>query len=326
MECAFFGDDAYVAYADTGAAWVAVGPPIGPPDALAAVASRFVERARGQGRRACFFSVDMSFCDEVGLHALGLGEEPRWDVPAFAESVRAHRGLHEQIRRSRAKGVVARTLKPEELAEGQSTRVAVEGLIAQWLASRRLAPMGFLVAVEPFTFPEERLYVVGERGGRLVSFLAAVPIYATRSFFIEDLLRTREAPNGTAELMLEHAFRVLASRGIEMVTLGLAPLSGDNVSPILKGISSLTRRLYSFQGVREFKARMHPSHWHPQWLGFPRRSLGALAIWDSLSAFAPGGFLRFGAQTLFRARRAGALPMTTQEQPPKKKGPIGPRR
>lgn len=307
MRYVFLGEDACIAYVDTGGAWVAAGPPICAEEAAPAAARDFLEEARRAGRRGCFFSVDRSFCQSTGLSALSIGEEPLWDVAAWPGLVRAHRGLREQIRRARAKGVVTRVPAPEELATGHETRAAAETLIAEWLASRPLAPMGFLVAVEPFRFSEERLYILAMREGRLVAFLAAVPVYAERGFFVEHLLRARDAPNGTAEILLDHAFRELAARGAEVATLGLAPLSGDEVSPVLKCISRLSRSLYSFEGVHSFKARLHPSRWRSQWLGHPSTTGATIAVMDSLAAFAPGGFVRFGLRTLRKHRFASGF-------------------
>ncbi|MDX2169392.1 MAG: hypothetical protein SF182_20140, partial [Deltaproteobacteria bacterium] len=42
----FDGDDAFVAYVDTGSAWVAGGAPVAPPQRLAAVADAFARAAR----------------------------------------------------------------------------------------------------------------------------------------------------------------------------------------------------------------------------------------------------------------------------------------
>ena len=307
MQYVFFGAEACVAFVDTGAAWVAAGAPICPDDAASTTARSFVEEARRAGRRACFFSVDRAFCDEAGLSALAIGEEPVWDVAAWPSLLRARRGLREQIRRARAKGIETRAPTAEELAPGQETRAATEQLIAEWLASRPLAPMGFLVAVEPFEFSEERIYVVATRAGRLVAFLVAVPMYAERGFFVEHLLRAQDAPNGTAEIVLDHAFRAFAARGAEVATLGLAPLSGDDVSPVLKIICRLSKPLYSFEGVRSFKARLHPARWRSQWLAHPRGTRATVAIVDALAAFATGGFLRFGLRTLRKQRRVASL-------------------
>src|SRR5262245_1196965 len=54
----FDGDDACVAYVDTGKAWVAAGAPIAAHDALGEVAARFVAAARQARRRVCFFATE----------------------------------------------------------------------------------------------------------------------------------------------------------------------------------------------------------------------------------------------------------------------------
>src|SRR5690606_21833983 len=109
----------------------------------------------------------------------------------------------EQLRRARAKGVAVRALAPEELAPAHATRVELEALIARWLASRTIAPMGFLVQVDPFTFPERRRLFVAEAAGRIVGFLGVIPIYGRGGWFFEDFLRDPAAPNGTIELLVD---------------------------------------------------------------------------------------------------------------------------
>ena len=74
--------------------------------------------------------------------------------------------------------------------------------------------MGFLVQIDPFTFPEERRYFVAERDGRVVAFLGIIPIYARRGWFFEDFLRDPEAPNGTVELLVDAGMRAAAADAI----------------------------------------------------------------------------------------------------------------
>jgi hypothetical protein len=214
--------------------------------------------------------------------------------------------LREQLRRARAKGVQLRILGREEVAPGHATRNDLEALISRWLESRPLATMGFLVDVRPFDFPDERLYLVASYRGKLVGFLAAIPIYARHGFFIEDLLRTREAPNGTAEFLVDAAFRELSRRGMRMATLGLAPLAGD-VNGVLKFVRRIAKPFYNFDGVRAFKGRLKPTRWVPQHLAFPRRSSPAISVVDALRAFATGGFIQFGVETLGKQRRLVVL-------------------
>jgi phosphatidylglycerol lysyltransferase len=57
--------------------------------------------------------------------------------------------------------------------------------------------------------------------------VSAVPVYARRAWLVEDLLRLPGSPNGTAEALIDAVMREAAGRGAVMVTLGLAPLSGE---------------------------------------------------------------------------------------------------
>jgi phosphatidylglycerol lysyltransferase len=295
----FDGDDACVAYASTAGAWVVGGAPIAPPGRAAEVAARFCAEARRRGRRACFFATEHRFADAVAMRSMRVGEQPVWDPCAWEATLRSSKSLREQLRRARAKGVAVRRLGPEEVARQDApVRRAVEALIARWLGTRAMAPMGFLVDVQPFDFPEERRYFVAERDGRVLGFLAAVPVYARNGWFLEDLLRDAAAPNGTAESLVDAAMRSFAADGSTYATLGLAPLAGVT-TPWLRAARSLSTLLYDFDGVHAFKARLRPGAWEPIHLTYPGRS-GNVALYDVLAAFARGSFARFGLRTLLR--------------------------
>src|SRR5512143_1689335 len=101
----FDGDDACVAYVDTGGAWVAAGAPVAAHDALGAVAGRFLDAARAAGRRACFFAAEERLGGAAPLRSVRIGEQPVWDPSHWDQVVARHRSLREQLRRARAKGV-----------------------------------------------------------------------------------------------------------------------------------------------------------------------------------------------------------------------------
>jgi len=291
--------EACVGYVDTGRAWVAAGPPIAAPERLAEVSARFAAAARAAGRRACLFGTEERFREAASWPALRIGEQPLWQPGDWDEVLRGRRSLREQLRRARAKGVAVRALRPEELAPGHETRRQLEGLIARWLASHTIAPMGFLVQVDLFTFPERRRLFVAELAGRVVGVLGVIPIYARGGWFFEDFLRDPTAPNGTIELLVDAGMRAAAAEGVSVVTLGLAPLAGD-VGPWLRSARQLGRALYDFEGLRAFKAKLEPRSWSPIFLSYPPGKSSVLAVVDTLTAFARGGLLRFGLRTMLR--------------------------
>jgi phosphatidylglycerol lysyltransferase len=291
------GDGACIAYVETMGAWVVAGAPIANADAYPAVVARFLAKARAAGRRVGFFAVEGRFLEKTGLASIRIGEQPTWDPRAWAETIQGAKSLREQLRRARAKGVAVRRVPAAEIADAESPeRRAIEALIARWLGSRGMAPMGFLVDVQPFAFADERRYFLAEQAGRVVAFLAAVPVYARSGWLLEDLLRDPAAPNGTAELVVDTAMRALAEEGSAYVTMGLAPLAGAR--GWLRVAREWSRALYDFEGVRAFKAKLRPHAWEPIYLAYAPGTPPNAALFDALAAFARGSFARFGAETL----------------------------
>lgn len=295
----FDDEDACVAYVETGGAWVVAGAPICAMSRLPEVSARFTAAALAAGRRVAFFAAERRMVEGAALDGFYVGEQPVWDATRWQDTVAATRSLREQLRRAHNKGVVVRRVDAGELEAGAPLRVAIEALIERWRHDKPMAPMGFLVDVQPFDFAAERRYFVAEREGAVVGFLAAVPIYARRGWLLEDFLRDPRAPNGTAEALIDAAMRALAAEGSRYVTLGLAPLSGP-----VKGWLRLARRLssplYDFAGLRAFKAKLRPHAWEPIYLAHPRGSSSHVALVDALAAFARGSFVRFGGATLLR--------------------------
>lgn len=301
----FEGDDAFVAYVDTGGAWVAGGAPVAPEARLAEVAAQFCMAAREAGRRPSFFGCEQRFATAMATsaHTLQVGVQPVWAPAQWSETLASAgaASLRYQLKRARGKGVSIRRVTAAEVADPAGPlRAAIEALGAEWLASRRMAPMGFLVALEPIAFGSERVMLVAERaGGEIVGFLSAAPVYARRRLFVEHLLRARTAPNGTNELLFDAVTRVALERGDAAVTLGLAPLAGS-ITPVLRLARALSRPLYDFRGLHSFKRKLRPDSWEPVFLVTPRSR--ALGLFDGLVAFAGGDLIGFVVATLARRR------------------------
>jgi phosphatidylglycerol lysyltransferase len=296
----FDGDDAVVAYVETKRAWIAAGAPLCAEENLAAVGEAFVAAARATGRRACFFSTEERFTSKVRFVSLLIGEEAVWDPAAWPDSVRGSRSLREQLRRARAKGVRVRGVPGDELtAPGSPIRAAAMALVERWLKTRELAPMGFLVQIQPLVLlPEHRLFVA-ERDGELVALISGAPICARQGWLLQNLIRSPDAPNGTIELLVDHAMRTAILEAPRLVTLGLAPLAGQ-VPRALRMARTIAGGFYDFKGLRAFKAKLRPTHWSPLYLSYPSEVGAPRAISDVLGAFARGGLLRFGLRTLLR--------------------------
>ncbi|HEY3819856.1 MAG TPA: DUF2156 domain-containing protein [Polyangiaceae bacterium] len=293
------GTGACVAYVDTSGAWVAACSPLidASPDSylteLPRAALRFVAAARERGRRACFFGCEGPAVE--GLSRVLIGQQPLFHPREWLRGL--SRRLREQLRRARAKGLVVRVVPQAEVADGSPLRLEVERLARDWLHARHIEPMGFLVALEPFQCPSRHRYYVAELAGRAVGFLSAVPIGQRRAWLVEDMVRSRRAPNGTTESLLVAMMRDVEES--EYVTLGLTPLAGAVAWP-LRFARWVSRPLFDFQGLRAFRERLRPQQWQPVWLVYPSRGSPVFSLVDSLRAFARGSLVGFAARSFVR--------------------------
>lgn len=295
----FHGDDACVAYVQTRRAWIVAGAPIAAPEAIATVTRAFVAAARAAGKRCCFVATEdrlREACAE--LRSVRIGEQPVWIPQKWPETLRAHKSLREQLRRARAKGVRVREVTSAELEAGP-VHDAIRAVADRWLASRDMAPMDFLLRVDPFTFPAHRRCFVAEHDGRIVGFAGTIPVPARNGWFLEDLVREPDAPNGTSEALVDAVLQWAASEQCEWLTLGTSPLAGE-----MRGVLRLARKgsgfLYDFAGLHAFKGKLGPDHWSPIHVSYPATQGMLVSLADVLAAFAGGGLVRFAARSLAR--------------------------
>ena len=288
------GTGAIVPYMRSGRSWIAIGTPLVEAGSRRDAVHRFTAAAQAAGHRAVFFGVEdlepFAGCRTLRIGLQSVLQPSEWD------HVLKHSRLREQLRRARAKGVVVRPIAADELQD-ERLRAEIERLRTEWLGSRAMEPLGFLVAVEPFHAPLEHLYFLAERQGRPVQFLSAVPIYGRSGWLMEDMLRGAEAPNGTTELVIDALMRTLRGDP-HWVTPGLTPLTGP--TPWwMRATRFVTVPLYDFSGLQKFRARLRPSRWDPVWLAWDRGPAVSVLL-DVLRAFANDRMLRFAGRSLLR--------------------------
>jgi phosphatidylglycerol lysyltransferase len=291
----WFTKDGYVAYAECGGAWVCAGAPIADTERLSQVANAFVDAAAAQGKRASFFAVEQRFLNATGMSSFLLGEQPVYDPGTWTAHLRRAPSLREQLRRARAKGVHVTTGVPSGDSH-ELTRVH-----EAWLSRHPLPSMGFLTGLDPFSAQRPRRYFVARSNTEsILGFATLSPVYARQGWLFEHLVRAPNAPNGTVELLIDCAMRILAEEGVSWATLGLAPLAGDVARP-LRWVRRWAEPFYNFEGLRAFKAKLGPIRWDPVYLAYPRTNNGLTALCDGLTAFARGRPIGFATRSLSKS-------------------------
>ena len=303
--------DAVVGYVESGGYRVVAAAPICSAERLVAVVAEFEGDARRHGLRTCYFAANerlaRTLAERGPLDRILLGAQPMWNPAAWPEILAGKASLRAQLSRARNKGVeVARW--PVEQARAHPE---LQRCLREWLATRGLPSLHFLVEPDTLETLEGRRVYVAERKGHAVGFLVASPIPKRKGWQIEQIIRGKQAPNGTAELMLDAAFRDLAEEGAELVSLGLSPLSKragivqENqpfwIKLMLGWMRAHGRRFYNFDGLDAFKAKFLPESWEPVWAITGERRINPRTLWAITGAFADGSPVVMVAKALARA-------------------------
>lgn len=304
-------DDAVVGYVRSGRVLVVAGAPVCSLDRIENVAAEFEEHARAAGDRVCYFGagerLETIYRKDRTHSIVGLGAQPSWDPSTWPAMIARKASVRAQLNRARNKGVTVSLWSSERASRAPALRNCLE----EWLATRRLPTLHFLVEPETLDRLADRRVFVAERDGGAVGFLVASPVPARNGWLIEQIIRGRGAPNGTSELLIDSAMRSLAESGASYVTLGLAPLSRHSSydrlpSPLwlraaLRWIRAHGRRFYNFEGLDAFKSKFEPQAWEEITAIAYGERFPPGALYAIVAAFGASSPLAFVARALLKA-------------------------
>lgn len=303
--------DAVVGYVRHNRTLVVAGAPVCELSRLASVAGEFGGYAHSRGCTVCYFGagarLESQYAASRNWSRVLLGAQPSWDPHHWRDALARRGSVRAQFNRARNKGVVVR----EWSASDAENHPALRRCLAQWLATRHLPPLHFLVEPETLSKLDDRRVFVAERGDReVVAFTVLSPVPARNGWLVEQIVRGLRAPNGTAELLIDTAMRAVGDAGSSYATLGLSPLSeraGVTLDQpfwlrvVLRWVRSHGARFYNFAGLDAFKAKFNPEKWEPIYAiaegeRFPPGALYAIA-----GAFSGGTPIRLVLVALMRA-------------------------
>jgi phosphatidylglycerol lysyltransferase len=292
-----------IGYVRHGGYRVCVGAPLCRKEELAQVSREFQRQAASQKEKVVFFGVSERFFqspETESFDALKFAEQPLWDPRNWSSCKRRNQKLRNRLRRSRRDGV-----RTEVLSRSQLDRGEVEGLTRHWQDLHQLPPMKFMVQIELFGHGAERMYLAARRGERLVGMAVAVPIYGLEGWLLEDLITDRS--RGVGEALIDAFMTEAVRREAAVVSLGLVPLmrlgTGVDNHPglrlLLQVSKHLLKPLYNAEGLRRFRAKLHPDRWESVYLASP----GKLSFWSLravMMSFAGGWVPAYGWRALKR--------------------------
>jgi lysylphosphatidylglycerol synthetase-like protein (DUF2156 family) len=290
------------------------GAPVCAPDRLEPIAAEFADDAHAHGEGVCYFAagnrLEERYAARRDWSRVLLGAQPVWNPNSWPAAVKRRNSLRAQFHRAANKGVVV-TEWPPDKAENHPL---LRHVLNEWLGARHLPPLTFMVEPETLSqLHDRRVFVAERRETEVVGFVVLSPVSARNGWLVEQIVRGPNAPNGTAELLIDSAMRAIAESGATYATLGLSPLSHRAefvqlpqplwLRFLLRWVRLHGARFYNFDGLDAFKAKFNPEAWEPiygiaEGSRFPPRALYAIA-----GAFSGGAPLRLVARALMRAAR-----------------------
>jgi len=325
--------DGAVIYGEFGRVWLAAGDPLAPLEDMAELARQFAAHAKKKNRVVAFVPTSAAFARMVvpgDFTAVKVGASPYFDLQTWNPRGDSAKKIRAGVNQARRAGVKVEVI-PEGIDEVLKKETAQ--LCMHWLKSRRSATtFGWLVALDPFLHSEYKKFFAARVNGRLVGFLAASPIPARKGWYLEDVLREPNAPQGTATLLVVEALAQLKAEGAALATLGTSPLTTDGPVDVptehrmvSRALDVASRRLggfYNFEGLRRFKGKFVPSWWESEYaLGqrgvtIPHRVGHAI-----VRALVPGGVTQILTRQALRITRLESVTksLSTSSKPASKK-------
>lgn len=306
--------DAVVGFVSCNGVRVVAGAPICAKERLREVAAEFEQEATRKKEYVCYFCaearLELVYDGSPNHSKMLLGAQPVWQPRQWATIAAKHKSLRAQINRARNKGVTV----AEWSTEKAQNHPELKACLNEWLSAKGLPPLHFLV--EPGTLGRlfDRRVFVAERGNDIVGFVLLSPVIKRNGWLFEQYIHRPGAPNGTVELMIDAAMRVLAEGGYEFATLGLSPLSKRaEVAPflnplwlriLLKWMRAHGRRFYNFDGLDAFKAKLQPERWEPVFAISNEPNISIKTFYAVASAFSGNAPVRLIVRALLRAIKA----------------------
>jgi lysylphosphatidylglycerol synthetase-like protein (DUF2156 family) len=311
--------DGAIIYAEFGHVWLVAGDPLAPLADMAELARQFAAFAKRKKRVVAFVPTSAEFARLItpdDFMAVKVGASPYFDLKTWNPRGDCAKKLRAGVNQARRAGV-----EVEMVSEGldESLKKETAQLCMSWLSSRRSATtFGWLMALDPFLHSEYKKYFAARVNGKLVGFLAAGPIPARKAWYLEDVLREPDAPQGTATLLVVEALAKLKAEGVTLATLGTSPFATDGPNDVPssehrmidRALQLASQRLgafYNFEGLRRFKGKFVPSWWESEYaLGQRGPAMPPRVAHAIVRALVPGGVTRLLTRQAARIIRGSA--------------------
>jgi phosphatidylglycerol lysyltransferase len=265
----------FIMYAVEGRTWVALGDPVAPPDIRPDLIRLFLERSDDFAATPVFYEIrkdSLHLYADFGLTFVKLGEEAVVDLAQFSLDGSRGKPMRHALKHVEHHGASCRIVPAADVPAIMDELRAVSN---DWLEHKAGGEKGFSLGFFRPDYVERFPVAVVEQGGRVIAFASVWPGPHAVELSVDLMRYDHQAPNGVMEGLMVFLMQWGKQQGYRSFSLGMAPLSGFERSPVAPLWNRLGAFLYAhgetfynFQGLRAYKAKFHPS-WESRYLAYP---------------------------------------------------------
>lgn len=289
--------DGFLMYGVQGKTWVSMGDPVGPPERAPELIRAFIERCDDFGGDPAFYQVSrdrLHLYADFGLTFAKLGEEAFVPLRDFGLDGAARKPFRLVLNRFEKGGLAFRVVPADEVP---SILPELRAVSDAWLRHKGASEKGFSLGFFDPAYLARFPVALAEEGGRIHAFATLWPGPGKVEISVDLMRYGPDAPRNVMEAILLHLMLWGRDEGYERFNLGMAPLSGLELSamaPAWNRVGSFLfhqgEGIYNFQGLRTYKEKFHPA-WEPRYLAYaPGLHLPRLVA--DVSALVAGGYRR----------------------------------
>jgi lysyl-tRNA synthetase class 2 len=282
---------AFAGYGVEGGVLLLSGDPVGPVDAMPALAREVRAFADVRGLKLAVVGASdasLPLWEGHGGRSFYIGDEAVVDVNTFSLEGRPIRKVRQSVTRMRKAGFEAALHELGELDD--ATLCELERVSDRW---RQGEPeRGFSMAMDSLRgdhLHDSLVLVARDDGGAgaVRGFLHFVPVYGREAVSLSFMRRDLDTPNGLTEFMVARAMELLRERGVHEASLNFAAFARLMHSPsgpverLLGRLAAVFNPYFQIESLYRFNAKFFP-RWEPRYLvyegplGLPRAGLAAM--------------------------------------------------
>ena len=268
--------NAFIMYAITHQFWIAMGDPVGKPEAIEELLYQFLEQADRHGAKIVFYQASTvwlpSYLD-LGLSLFKLGEEARIDLSTFTLQ-----GKQRESQRS-ARNKFDKLGYRFEILSGADVELAIPRLRQisdDWLSNKNTQENGFSLGFFDDNYLcSTDIAVIKDESGQIKAFANLWQTQGREELSIDLMRYHPDSPKGIMDFLFAELLLWGRKENYHWFSLGMAPLAGLESRPLAPlwhkvgaTIFKMGDQFYNFEGLYEYKAKFAPE-WQALYLAAP---------------------------------------------------------